>query len=349
MQSLAAIEKVWREKSRTGPFHRKVTVTDTGLMLGREIILASPAGGAPAEAGFSVYNGDESRVLALLTAAYGCPVGDHIFTKMRRASELWHRGEKALAQIHLAFADLPDADEAVAYRLFLAVKILDSGHSPESLMKALAFEPTAPDAKKYNRDQPRVPGGNGRESGQWTSRDSGPGSGSQDRLPPSRHVEIVHVNVVGARRSDVEDAEAPSLVPGAQYAQASLTPTITPNTINDILEKHGPSAPPEKGKFTAEYATDDAIRSLIKQAWEKATPADVAAGRWGGGVVIAGSVFEIDLDTGAKVPYIIGTSGIRSTVRSIPTNTYVVVLESNMNVKTCYPINPADAVNPRDE
>jgi hypothetical protein len=57
---------------------------------------------------------------------------------------------------------LPDADEAVAYRLFLALKVLESGHSAEALMKALDFKRTPLDAKKYNPDQPRVPAGNGR-------------------------------------------------------------------------------------------------------------------------------------------------------------------------------------------
>ncbi|MGH6834945.1 MAG: hypothetical protein ACREC9_05180 [Methylocella sp.] len=50
---------------------------------------------------------------------------------------------------------------------------LESGHSPESLTKELAFERTALDVEKYNPDQPRVPAGSGRESGQWTLGDSG--------------------------------------------------------------------------------------------------------------------------------------------------------------------------------
>ncbi|MGB6176891.1 MAG: hypothetical protein WBF43_11290, partial [Methylocella sp.] len=95
--------------------------------------------------------------------------------------------------------------------------------------------------------------------------------------------------------------------------------------------------------------TEEKIRTLIEGAWAKATPLDVAAGRWGGGVVIVGSVFEVNLATGKKTRYIIGTSGIRGSSASVETNTYVVVLDSDMNVKTCYPINPADEVNPRDE
>ncbi|MGH6857489.1 MAG: hypothetical protein ACRECP_07605 [Methylocella sp.] len=154
------------------------------------------------------------------------------------------------------------------------------------------------------------------------------------------------MRVAGATRSD---ANPPGLVPGAQYAQLSPTPIITPKVIDDILRKHGSSARPDNGKFNEEYATEENIRTLIEGAWAKATPLDVAAGRWGGNVVIAGSVYEVSAATGEKTPYAIGTSGSRGSAPPAETNTYVIVLDSNMNVITCYPINPADEVNPRDE
>ncbi|MGH6822508.1 MAG: hypothetical protein ACRECP_03530 [Methylocella sp.] len=173
MQPMNDIDEDWREKRLTGPIYRKITLTDAGLMLGREIIHARPAWSAPAATGPFIDDGDKPRILALLAAAYGQPIADHAIAKMRRAAALWEEGEKALAQIHLAFIGLPDADEAVAYRLFLALKTFDSGLSPETLMKALGFERTALDVEKYNPDEPRVPAGSGRESGQWTSGDSG--------------------------------------------------------------------------------------------------------------------------------------------------------------------------------
>jgi len=104
MQSMNAIDEDWRKKCSTGPIHRKPTLTDTGLMLGRETILARTAHGAIDAAGVSV-DSDEARVLAVLAAAYRRPVANHAIAKMRRASELWHEGEKALAQFHLAFID----------------------------------------------------------------------------------------------------------------------------------------------------------------------------------------------------------------------------------------------------
>jgi hypothetical protein len=41
-------------------------------------------------------------------------------------------------------------------------------------------------------------------------------------------------------------------------------------------------------------------------------------------------------------------SGRGLRVPSVETNTYVVVLDSDNNVITAYPINPADEINPMD-
>lgn len=86
-----------------------------------------------------------------------------------------------MAQIHLAFIGLPKIDEADAYRLFLAGTALEKGLDPSDLMKALGFPRAARDLEKYNPDQPRVPAGNGRESGQWTKDGSlAPTSADED-------------------------------------------------------------------------------------------------------------------------------------------------------------------------
>jgi hypothetical protein len=63
---------------------------------------------------------------------------------------------------------LPHIDEADAYRLFLAGTAREKGLDPSDLMNALGFPRAARDLEKYDPDQPRVPAGSGRESGQWT-------------------------------------------------------------------------------------------------------------------------------------------------------------------------------------
>lgn len=122
--------------------------------------------------------------LSLLTAAYREPLAGGVIEKIRRAGEYWRTGEKALAQIRLAFMGLPEVDETNAYRLSLAEIALEKGVSPSDLMKALGFSRAARDIEKYSPDQPRVPAGSGRESGQWTAGDGARQQYAQASGPP---------------------------------------------------------------------------------------------------------------------------------------------------------------------
>jgi hypothetical protein len=167
-------------------------------------------------AGGLALDGEEARLLSLLTAAYREPLAGGVIEKIRRAGEFWRAGEKALAQIHLAFLGLPKIDETDAYRLFLAGTALEKGASPSDLMKALGFPRAARDIEKYWEDQPRVPAGSGRESGEWTTGDGASGA----NVSRPKHQIIM------------SDANPTGIVAGAQYAQASQTPVITPKTMN---------------------------------------------------------------------------------------------------------------------
>jgi hypothetical protein len=154
----------WNERSRR--FHPRMEITHDGLMLGAGTILAKLARGGRAASPFAF---DEPRVLALLTTAYEKQVGPRVLAKIVRACELWNEGEKGLAHIHLAHANLPVYGEDEALRLFAADELLESGVTPEELLKAQGFDPALLTLLKYNAGQPRVPVGNGRESGRWTS------------------------------------------------------------------------------------------------------------------------------------------------------------------------------------
>jgi hypothetical protein len=337
MQNTDAFERDWRDGGLGRFLRREMTFTQAGLVLGRSTLLAEFGKEGLAARGLA-FDGKEARLLSLLTAAFAAPVAPNIVEKIRRAGEFWRAGDKALAQIHLASSlGLPKVEETDAYRLFLAETALEKGVSPSELMKALGFPRAARDIEKYWEDQPRVPAGSGRESGQCTS-------GGEGGAPRQTFVERVEVRVGGVTMSD---ANPPGIVAGAQYAQSSPTPIISAETMNDILKKHGPNASIKKGAFNAEYATEDAIRGLIKGAWERATPMDVAAS-YEDRLIIAGAVFDLDPQTGEKHPHPIGRSAALNTP-SIITNTYVVILDAENNVVNCYPINPADYINPRDE
>jgi hypothetical protein len=116
---------------------------------------------------------DRDRVLALLGAAFGRPVPVGVLRHIEGASTEWRRGDKALANIRLAYAQLPRFERRDdAYPLFLAASLLKSGFSPRYLMQQSGFDLPAVDLDKYSPSEPRVPAGSGREGGRWTTDDA---------------------------------------------------------------------------------------------------------------------------------------------------------------------------------
>jgi len=132
-----------------------MTLTGQGLVLGAGTLLAKLDDKAlPIEV-------DQERIWTLLSVAYGHEVPLAVLGSLRRVAKHWHGGDKCLAAIHLAQMGLPDIGEDAAYRLSLAAELIDAGVAPW-------FDPAA-GLVKYDPDEPRVPAGSGRESGQWTS------------------------------------------------------------------------------------------------------------------------------------------------------------------------------------
>ncbi len=139
--------------------HGSLAFTDAGLVLGAGTILAPMRrDGAGAEI---LDLSGEDRILAALTATFLAPVDIALLGKLRHASDLWSRGEKSLAQIYITQLSLPRIDEARAFRLFLADRLMAAGFSPRELCKQLGFDLPA-GLKKYSPDQPRD------EQGRWT-------------------------------------------------------------------------------------------------------------------------------------------------------------------------------------
>ncbi|QGM45778.1 hypothetical protein [Methylocystis heyeri] len=175
-----ALRERFEKRLWSRPISHAAEIGDDGLILGAGTILARmtrDAFGAPRLA----VEEDEDRIFALLAAAHGRPASPELWRHLEGASDYWRRGEKALANIRLAYAALPRLeDRADAYRLFLAEELLDSGMAPGALMKGLGVEPPTRGFVKYDSNQPRVPAGNGRESGRWGSAG---GSGQDNKTP----------------------------------------------------------------------------------------------------------------------------------------------------------------------
>lgn len=140
--------------------YRQMTVTEQGLVLGAGILLAKMG-----EDGLCL-DGEEERILTLLAIAYRGDVPGAALGTLRRVSKHWQGGDKCLAAIHPAQSSFPEIGEDAATRLSLAAELIEVGMTPRELARELGLNPVPFDVSKYDENQPRVPAGSGRESGQ---------------------------------------------------------------------------------------------------------------------------------------------------------------------------------------
>ena len=203
-----ALEGRFEKRARSRPIAYAAEIGDDGLVLGAGTILARMTRDSLGEPVSGLEEG-EDRLHALLAAAHGRPMSPDLPRHLGEAFAHWRRGDKALANIRLAFAQIPRLDDrADAYRLFLAEELLDAGMSPAALMKALGFDPSRRDLAKYDPNQPRVPAGSGRNSGRW-----GSGGGAAQAPAPA-------TSIPAPATAAVRAASAPGTLAEGLFASA---------------------------------------------------------------------------------------------------------------------------------
>ena len=199
------LRNAWRARERTIAISPVLTLAPQGLVLGAGTVLV------PADGSRRLQNlqGQETRVLALLPAAYGRAVAPSVLGNIARAAKAWSEGDDCLAYIHLAHARLPQLQDAheTSRRLFIVDHFMKAGTSPAIVMAVLGLDASAIDAvgKLYNPDEPRVPAGSGRTSGEWTDEPGGdeqPGS-SSGRPPASGHPSLLDTGPAASESSAV--------------------------------------------------------------------------------------------------------------------------------------------------
>jgi hypothetical protein len=177
--SLSELKKQWDDDVSRRRYHPGLVIKDAGLVLGADTILVR-MGETRSGAKALAVDADRERLLSLLGVSYRDQVPPGIVKNIEKASDQWRRGEKVLAHIHLAFTGLPKLKSANdAYRLYLAEALLDDGLPPREMIAELGLDRAMRQLDKFNPDQPRVPAGSGRESGQWT-KDGASTSGDED-------------------------------------------------------------------------------------------------------------------------------------------------------------------------
>lgn len=160
--------RAWSVQKRAVPISPAMYFSSDGLALGAGTILL-PAVGPRRLADLQ---GEEARLLALLSATYGKAISPSVLGNVERAAKCWREGDETAAVTHLVHAGLPlpvDPSEE-ARRLFVTDAFIKTGTSPIEILQALGLDGSYIEAveKLYNPLQPRVPAGNGILSGRWT-------------------------------------------------------------------------------------------------------------------------------------------------------------------------------------
>ena len=170
-QSLSFLE-TWRHRVAEHGWSPKVDLSDGAVVLGAGTVLATTRDGR--EAG-------HDRLVALLATAYRGRIPAAAPAQIWKALDAWQQGERFIAAAHIAYASLPTLNADDAYRLSLADFALSRGMAPNNLLKELGYADLAIGLLKYDPTQPRVPAGQGSNSGQWTKDTS-----SDSNSAPSR-------------------------------------------------------------------------------------------------------------------------------------------------------------------
>jgi hypothetical protein len=203
--------------------------TDDGLVLGAGTVLwPSNSSGSDVQLG-----GPEQRLVALLAAAHLRPATLSGLAHLQKAVESWRGGDESLAAMHLALSGLDRLGRPVAdaKRLFFADRLLSAGLDAETLLRALDM-PSLPALTKFDPDQPRVPSGSGRISGQWT-----------DGATPSSNPTAAPSDVRPGRRPEVSTSDATPLHDDEQAASLptsnSHTSNVPPEPAANAEPRHG--------------------------------------------------------------------------------------------------------------
>lgn len=207
------LRQEWRARRAPQNFQEALCFKAERLELGAGTVLAkTDAGGAHSD----------QRLTALLSVAYGPTVAANALGHVRAAIARRKAGDAAAADLHLALSRLNRLrrPEDASRRLFMADGLMRGGVSPDAIMEVL-WEAASEGANlvKYSPDQPRVPAGSGRASGEWTSGDAS--TAPQPTKPASApQPKVEQTSRPASSGSDDTSPKAPDVVsaPSAQAA-----------------------------------------------------------------------------------------------------------------------------------
>ena len=251
----------------------RITLHEHGLMVGNDLALIRLVKGDLAIAE------DGERCLALLSVLDRRPIDADVLLHFEAAAAYLRRGDKALANLRLAFARLPAISNPFdLQRLRFANELFARGITPRQLMRELALDSSALDIlAKYSPDQPRVPAGNGRASGQFGSN-----SGDQALLSvpgaTTGFLEGAGPEIVGALTRLASSFSVPTAVLGALFIPTPNSGGVTEGTLPDspdvAFKNDGPA-----GVLTLKTAADGGPEVTVTARNENGIFVDVRSGQ----------------------------------------------------------------------
>jgi hypothetical protein len=178
------LRKEWRTRAAAKVVDEAPRFCAGDLVLGAGTVLTQ---GSHEDGNARLSQNADGRLKTLLTVAYGAPVGQEAVNHLRTAVSRWRNGDRARASLHLALARVGRLAQPLeaSRRLFMADGLMKAGVAPEAILDALDLRDEIGDrATKYSPDQPRVPAGNGRPSGEWTTTNAGGAPSRPERSVP---------------------------------------------------------------------------------------------------------------------------------------------------------------------
>ena len=168
------LEKAWADEGRFRDTHRTLTFTKRGLEIGNGTVVVKYSRDDWNRRILWI-DGQEERILALLSVAWDQPMPDGIIEHFHNASRAFSKGELSLAHIHLAYTGLQplEADEENLRLLFMAEGFLRAGVPGNEIRKAWGLGWSA--YRKFNPNH--YPAGDSR-GGQFAPKDGGDGASS---------------------------------------------------------------------------------------------------------------------------------------------------------------------------
>ena len=275
------LNELWIARQQGNRIDALMRFSQEGLVLGAGTVLAK----CRVSARDISIDVSDLRLRTLLTAAHLGRPTDVALAHLRKAADCWREGVHGLAEMHLVLSRLdrlarPEAD---AHRMFLADGMLKRGVEAEAIIEALESGPSAlAQLQKYDPNQPRVPAGSGRTSGQWTTGGGGTAANSsnanseghfqsegassrrsspqRERPPLSAEVNPSTVTPVGAIQGTYEGPEA------CQRATATCVSNIG---LDEIMGFIGPN---QKAFQTKEcYRGKEICLQIEDEAWDRET------------------------------------------------------------------------------